>query len=85
MSALDRDVESALAQAPGAVLAWTLFNGKLFATSTGALTQVALRLSIGPGLIATGMVWGAAIGLLGGLLPAVRAARMSVASALRAV
>ena len=75
---------SALGAFAGASIAWLLFNGRLFATSGGVLTQVAMRLHIGLDLVAVGMLWGAAIGLVGGLLPAVRAARLSVASALRA-
>lgn len=69
----------------GAAIAWLGFNGALFSTSGGAVTQVALRLDISPALVGTGMAWGAAIGLLGGLLPALRAARMPVVQALRAV
>jgi putative ABC transport system permease protein len=69
----------------GAAIAWLMFNGQLFATQGGAFTQVALRLSIDAGLVGVGMLWGAIIGLLGGLAPAVRAARTSVAVALRAV
>ncbi len=69
----------------GAAIAWLLFNGKLFATQGGAFTQVALRLSIDAGLVGVGMLWGASIGLLGGTAPAIRAARTSVAVALRAV
>jgi putative ABC transport system permease protein len=36
-------------------------------------------------LISIGIVWACAIGLLGGLFPAIRAARLPVATALRAV
>ena len=38
-----------------------------------------------PGLLAVGVIWACAIGLIGGLFPAVRAARLPVATALRAV
>lgn len=69
----------------GAALAWLLFSGSLFAMGSGAMVQVALRMHIGAGLVAIGLLWGVAIGLLGGLLPAIRAARLSVAGALRAV
>jgi putative ABC transport system permease protein len=68
----------------GAAIAWLGFNGALFSTSSGAVTQVALRLDISPTLVAVGMAWGAVIGLAGGLLPAVHAARLPVAQALRA-
>ncbi len=68
----------------GGGIAWLLFNGNAFSTG-GALGQVALKLHVGASLIGTGIVWAAAIGLLGGLFPAIRAARVPVAQALRAV
>jgi len=37
-----------------------------------------------PDLVARGLLWAVAIGLLGGLFPAVRAARLPVVVALRA-
>ena len=43
------------------------------------------ELNVSGALIATGIIWACAIGLLGGLFPAVRAARLPVATALRAV
>jgi putative ABC transport system permease protein len=68
----------------GGAIAWLLFNGNAFSTG-GALGQVALRLHVGAALIGVGIVWAAAIGFLGGLFPAIRAARSSVVDALRAV
>jgi putative ABC transport system permease protein len=68
----------------GGSIAWLLFNGSAFSTG-GALGQIALRLHVGPSLIAIGILWAAVIGLLGGLFPAVRAGRMSVADSLRVV
>jgi len=70
----------------GAALAWLLFNGNTVSTISGGggLTQVAFHLRIGLDLVAVGVVWACAVGLLGGLFPAIRAARMPVASALRA-
>ena len=70
--------------AAGGAIAWLLFNGNAFSTG-GALGQVALRLHVGASLIAVGIAWAAVIGLLGGLFPAIRAARTSVADALRVV
>ena len=43
-----------------------------------------VAIDISPTLVALGMAWGAVIGLVGGLLPAVHAARLPVAQALRA-
>ncbi len=68
----------------GGAIAWTLFNGSTFSTG-GSLGQVALQLHVGAPLIALGISWAAVIGFIGGLFPAIRAARMSVATALRIV
>ncbi len=70
--------------AAGGAIAWLLFNGNAFSTG-GTLGQIALRLHVGASLIAIGILWAAVIGLLGGLFPAIRAARMSVADSLRVV
>jgi putative ABC transport system permease protein len=42
-------------------------------------------LAVSPQLVILGIVWACAIGLIGGLFPAIRAARLPVATALRAV
>jgi putative ABC transport system permease protein len=47
--------------------------------------QLVFELSVSPALVTIGIVWACAIGLIGGLFPAVRAARLPVAEALRAV
>jgi putative ABC transport system permease protein len=76
-------IESALLALPGALLgalcAWLLFNGN-FVNSGSVL----FKLSVTPHLLAVGVGLGLAIGLIGGSLPALRAARLPVASALRA-
>jgi putative ABC transport system permease protein len=72
----------------GAAAAWIAFDGNTVGTiagGTGDLAQIVFHLRIGPGLIATGILWACVVGLIGGLLPAVRAARLAVATALRAV
>jgi putative ABC transport system permease protein len=69
----------------GAAIAWIFFNGNAANTLSGNFTQVVFRLSVTPGLIALGIGWAAAIGLIGGLFPAIRAARLPIATALRAV
>lgn len=68
----------------GALIAWLLFNGHSVSTLGGAFAQVVFKLTVTPVLIATGIIWACAIGILGGLFPAVRAARLPVAEALRA-
>jgi putative ABC transport system permease protein len=76
-------VESILLALPGAllggVLAWTLFNG-LSASPFG----YSFQLTVTPSLAVLGIVWALGMGLLGGLLPALRAARVPVTTALRA-
>ena len=76
-------IESILLALPGALLgallARILFNGN--AVNTGSLI---FKLSVTPHLLAVGIWWALAIGLAGGSLPALRAARRPVATALRA-
>ena len=68
----------------GAAVAWALFNGTTI--NMGSVNaSIVFRLEVGPGLVAQGVVWACAVGLLGALLPAIRAARLPVATALRAV
>lgn len=71
----------------GGALAWLFFNGYTASTSAGgpAVGQLVFELTVSPALIVTGIVWACVIGLIGGLFPAVRAARLPVATALRAV
>lgn len=71
----------------GAALAWLFFNGHTVSTSAGgpAAGHLVFDLSVSPALIVVGITWACAIGLIGGLFPAVRAARLPVATALRAV
>jgi putative ABC transport system permease protein len=76
-------IESILLALPGAVLgtlaAWLFFNG-LSASPFGFSFQLAVT----PALAVIGVEWALAMGLLGGLLPALRAARMPITTALRA-
>jgi len=62
----------------GATAAWLAFNGDLH--TAGSLV---FRLSVTPALAGAGIGFACALGLLGGLLPALRAARLPVAVALR--
>ncbi|HSM12274.1 MAG TPA: ABC transporter permease [Lysobacter sp.] len=69
----------------GAVLAYLLFNGYSVSTlSPGSFTQVAFNFAVTPALIAQGLAWALLIGFFGGLMPALRAARLPVTEALRA-
>jgi len=68
----------------GGALAYAAFNG--FQTSTmnwQSFSQVAFAFAVTPRIVASGIVYALAMGLVGGLLPAIRAARLPVVSALR--
>ena len=71
----------------GAAIAWLFFNGHQVSTSAGGegTGHLIFELSVSPWLIAIGILWACTIGLIGGLFPAVRAARLPVATALRAI
>jgi putative ABC transport system permease protein len=76
--------ESILLALPGALLgaglAWVLFNG-LTASPFGFTFHLAVTAPIA----IVGIIWALAMGLIGGLLPAIRAARVPVTVALRAI
>ena len=70
--------------AVGALLAFLAFNN--FHTSTmnfQSFSQITFAFRVTPALLVRGIVWAALIGLIGGLFPAIRAARMPIAAALR--
>jgi putative ABC transport system permease protein len=75
-----------LGGACGALIAWLLFNGHSVDTSGGGTGgQMIFELVVTPALMALGIAWACFIGIVGGLFPAIRAARLPVATALRAV
>jgi putative ABC transport system permease protein len=68
----------------GGLLAWVAFDG--YQTSTmnfQSFSQVAFAFAVTPPLLARGLFYAVIMGLLGGLLPAIRAARLPIATALR--
>jgi len=68
----------------GAGLAWWAFDGFRAATLNWAsFSQVAFAFDVSPRLLAEGIAFALLIGMIGGLFPAVRAARQPVATALR--
>ena len=67
----------------GAGIAYGVFNGYSVSTLGGNFTQVAFNFAVTPRLVIQGLVWALAIGFIGGLFPAVRAARLPVTQALR--
>jgi putative ABC transport system permease protein len=68
----------------GAVLAWLAFDGFRAATlNWSSFSQVAFAFDVTPALLAQGVSFALVIGIVGGLFPAVRAARQPVSEALR--
>ena len=68
----------------GALAAWVLFGDNT--VSVGNLvSSTVFEVRVTPGLVVLGIAWACVVGFLGGLLPALRAARQPVAEALRAV
>jgi putative ABC transport system permease protein len=68
----------------GASLAYFAFNGFQTATMNWqSFSQVTFAFAVSPELLIQGIVWATLIGLVGGLFPAIRAARLPIAVALR--
>ncbi len=67
----------------GALIAYVAFNGYSVSTLGAGFTQVAFQFSVSPGLVFKGLIIAMFIGFIGGLFPAIRAARMPVTNALR--
>jgi len=68
----------------GGLLAWLIFNGYGASTmAAGSVGKLSFELKVTPELLWTGLKWALAIGFIGGLFPAVRAARLPVTAALR--
>jgi putative ABC transport system permease protein len=68
----------------GGALAWLLFNNVAVSTLGAGFTQVVFSFKVTPALLQSGLALALAIGFIGGLLPALRAARLPVTAALRA-
>ena len=74
----------ALGGAMGGVAAYLAFNG--YRTSTmnfSTFSQVAFAFQVTPQLLLMGLIYALLMGLVGGLFPAIRAARLPIPSALR--
>ena len=67
----------------GALTAYLLFNNLSVSTLGQNFTQVVFNFKVTPELVARGLIIAVAIGMVGGLLPAVRAARAPVTVSLR--
>ena len=68
----------------GALLAYLLFNNMSVSTLGQNFSQVVFQFKVTPALVQRGLVIAIVIGMFGGLLPALRAARLPVTTALRA-
>ena len=80
--ATGRDPQTAI----GASIAWLAFNDLSVSTMTGTSpSQLTFTLDVNGSLILAGALIALGIGLLGGLLPALRAGNVPVASAMRAL
>jgi putative ABC transport system permease protein len=77
-------VLAVLGGAAGGALAYVYCDGASLSTlNFNTFSQVAFDFRVTPGLLLRGLGWALAIGLAGGLPPAVRAARLPVTVALR--
>jgi len=77
-------VLAALGGLAGGALAYVGFNGYETATMNfQTFSQVAFAFKVTPELLSRGLIYSLVMGMVGGLLPAVRAARLPIATALR--
>lgn len=68
----------------GSAGAWAFFDGFRAATMNWqTFSQVSFAFAVTPALVFQGLIWALVVGFVGGFLPALRAVRMPVASALR--
>jgi putative ABC transport system permease protein len=68
----------------GGLIAYAGFNNFHAATMNWqSFSQVTFAFAVTPELLVRGIIWATIIGLVGGLLPAIRAARLPIAAALR--
>jgi putative ABC transport system permease protein len=68
----------------GALAAYLAFDGFQAATiNWQTFSQIAFAFRVTPQLLVHAILWAIALGLLGGLFPAIRAARLPIAAALR--
>ncbi|UHH09647.1 ABC transporter permease [Luteimonas fraxinea] len=68
----------------GGFVAWLVFDGYGASTIAGGVGQMTFDFLVTPTLLWSGLKWALAIGFVGGLFPAVRAAQLPVTTALRA-
>ena len=70
----------------GSLLAFLVTNGRSTGTTNwDNFSEITFRLAVTPGVVGAGILFALLMGLIGGFLPARRAARLPVAEAVRAV
>jgi putative ABC transport system permease protein len=67
----------------GALIAYVLFNNMSVSTLGQNFTQVVFNFKVTPALVIQGLIIAVLIGMVGGFLPALRAARLPVTTSLR--
>ena len=67
----------------GCAVAWLVFNGYSVSTIGSNFSAVVFKFHVSPELLWSGLKWALGIGLVGGLFPALRAARLPITTALR--
>jgi putative ABC transport system permease protein len=77
-------VLAAIGGAVGGLIAYLAFNGYETATMNfQSFSQIAFKFAVTPALLVKALFYAMLMGLLGGMLPAIRAARLPVVTALR--
>jgi putative ABC transport system permease protein len=73
---------AAVGGAIGAALTYAIFDGLSASTLGGGFTQVVFSFRLSPALVGEGVLLALMVGLVGGLFPALRAARMPIVAGL---
>jgi putative ABC transport system permease protein len=77
-------VLATLGGAVGAIATYLIFDGFTASTLGGNFTQVVFSFKLSPALVGQGVLLALIVGLIGGLFPALRAARMPIVAGLYA-
>ena len=68
----------------GAAITYAIFDGYTASTlSNVSFSQIAFDFAVTPELMQTGLIWALTLGMIGGILPAIRAAWLPITLALR--
>ncbi len=76
---LEAVVLAVIGAAIGGAIAWALYNGR-----QDSFGNAVFVLTVSPALLVLGILWAAAVALIGGLPPSIHAARLPIVDALRA-